>query len=51
MANLHRVPQAHVDAAVRVASGVMVALAVVGLVTNVFLAGTNGQPALGTMRT
>ena len=26
----------------------MVVLAVVGLVTNVFLAGTNGQPALGT---
>ena len=31
-----------------VAGGVMVGLAVVGLVTNVLLAGTNGQPALGT---
>jgi ABC-2 type transport system permease protein len=31
-----------------VAAGVMVVLAVAGLVTNVFLAGTNGQPALGT---
>jgi ABC-2 type transport system permease protein len=34
--------------AVYVASGVMVGLAVVGLLTNVLLAGTNGQPALGT---
>jgi ABC-2 type transport system permease protein len=34
--------------AVYVATAVMVTLAVVGLVTNVLLAGTNGQPALGT---
>jgi len=34
--------------AVYVAAGVMVLLAVVGLLTNVLLAGTNGQPALGT---
>ena len=34
--------------AVWVGSGVMVALAVVGCVTNIFLAGTNGQPALGS---
>lgn len=31
-----------------VAAGVMVVLAVVALVTNVLLAGTNGQPALGS---
>jgi ABC-2 type transport system permease protein len=31
-----------------VAAGVMVVLALVGLVTNVLLAGTNGQPALGS---